>query len=222
MMWGMTRWSALAALLFAGNACSLRRPQPVFEFEVRVSAEPARPVPGASIWFRGAQVGRTNDAGVVGLKVRGSEGELIALTVSCPDGFRSPARPLEITLHKLADPAQRIRHDVVCPPAKRTVVVAVRAENGPRLPVMYLGREVARTDDSGAAHVLIETAPEEDAELVLDTSDDPNERLRPQNPSMRIPAGNQDELLPFDVRFSEDKPKAHARATRPAGPIRLK
>ena len=59
----------------------------------------------------------------------------------------------------------------------RRVVVAVRAENGPNLPVTYLGRAVGRTDASGAAHVLLAMHPGDQFSLGLDTSG--NKRIPP-------------------------------------------
>ena len=47
--------------------------------------------------------------------------------------------------------------------------------------MLFLGREVARTDASGAAHVLLKLKSDEAFDLVLGTEG--NDRLRPQNPS---------------------------------------
>ena len=41
----------------------------------------------------------------------------------------------------------------------RRVVVAVKAENGPNLPVMYLNHAITRTDPSGAARFVLDVAP---------------------------------------------------------------
>jgi hypothetical protein len=101
------------------------------------------------------------------------------------------------------------------------VVVAVRADNGRNLPVYLLGREVARTDASGAAHVLIEAAPGEQFELTLGTQGPGGEHLRPQNPAMKFAVKNQDELFTFDQRFIVDAPQTQA-ALRPSRPTPLR
>jgi len=51
----------------------------------------------------------------------------------------------------------------------RRVVVAVRAENGPNLPVMYLDRAVTRTDAGGAASFALEVPPGSQFTVALNT-----------------------------------------------------
>jgi hypothetical protein len=102
-------------------------------------------------------------------------------------------------------------YEVSCPPEVRTIVVAVRATQGPDLPVMYLGKEVARTDASGAAHVQLRLHPEERFELMLST-EGREQRLRPENPTAVFVAKDRDEILFFDQRFEVEKPKRRAGA----------
>ena len=64
-------------------------------------------------------------------------------------------------LRRLAEPSKVPAYQATCPPTTRAIVVAVAAENGAGLPVLYLGREVARTDASGAASVLLHAVPGE-------------------------------------------------------------
>jgi hypothetical protein len=158
------------------------------------------------------------------LSIEGTEGESLNLDVGCPAGFRSPAKPLQVLLRRLADPSQRPEYSVACSPTMRTVVVAVRAEGGPSLPVMYLGQEIARTDASGAAHAVMKVPPEEAIELMVGTNEPGHERLRPQNPSTKFLVKNQDDLFAFDVRFTLEPQRIAPRvraAPKPKGPIRL-
>lgn len=202
-------------------ACSQARPPAAFDLTVRVTADLGRPLPGAKVFFEGTAVGRSNDRGIVRLAVHGREGEAITLTVACPDGFRPPSKPIEVALRKLAEPGASPEYAANCQPLTRSVVVAVRADNGPDLPVRYLGQEVARTDASGAAHVLLTLAAEEEFELMLDTSSRAGpEMLRPQNPSARFTVKNVDEILTFNVPFTVERPAQRARPKREI-PVRL-
>jgi hypothetical protein len=126
-----------------------------------------------------------------------------------------------VPLRKLAEPGALPEFSVSCQPLTRSVVVAVRADNGPDLPVRYLGQEVARTDASGAAHLLLSLAPQEEFELTLDTSDRRAENLRPQNPSARFTVKDGDEILTFNVPFAiESRAVAKPRIKRDV-PVRL-
>ena len=55
--------------------------------------------------------------------------------------LRAPDAPLAITLRTRAEEGRRPEVRVRCAPLVRSVVGAVRAENGPNLPVKYLGKE---------------------------------------------------------------------------------
>ena len=107
----------------------------------------------------------------------------------------------------------------LCPPLYRNVVVAVRAENGPNLPVMYLGQMYARTDASGAAHFMVRVRPYEQFDVTLATSEKGNEWLRPQNPAKAFVAKAQDEVMFFDQRFQVEKKPVGPRG--PSGPVRI-
>jgi hypothetical protein len=198
-------------------ACRQRQEPSPYEFVVRVTSDPGRPLPGAVFSYNDAQVGITKADGTVRLAIRGAEGEVFGLSVACPEGFRSPTAPLEVTLRRQADPTKRPEYAVSCPPRNRAVVVAVRADNGKNLPVLYLGQEVARTDASGAAHVLLYASPDDPFEVTLGTAEKGAERLRPQNPSLKFVVKDQDDVLTFDQRFVvEPLPRqAPPRSNRP-------
>lgn len=210
-------WMALGAGIFG---CNGSRSGGAYDLTLRVTGDLGRPLAGAKVFFEGAAVGKSNDRGVVRLAVRGREGEAITLTVACPDGFRPPSRPIEVALRKLAEPGASPEFSASCQPLTRSVVVAVRADNGADLPVRYLGQEVARTDASGAAHVLLTLASEEEFELTLDTTGKTGEILRPQNPSARFTVKSVDEILTFNVPFTVERPAPKARGKRDL-PIRI-
>ena len=209
---------ALALALVALAACGADdTPAPTFDVVVRVSGDPGQPVGGAQILLGGAKVGATSAAGVAKLRVRGEEGEQVELGVACPAGFRSPPRPLVVGLRRLSDPTKLPEYEATCLPSTRTVVVVVRAEGGPNLPVLYLGREVARTDASGAAHVVLDKAGGESFELMLGTGEKGAEALRPKNPVVTFNVRARDDLYVFDQRFTSEV----RRVWKATGPTRL-
>jgi hypothetical protein len=170
--------------------------------------------------FGGRVLGQTDDRGVVLLAMHGSEGDRAELLVRCPAGFLSPSKPLDVLLHRLAAPNVRAEYEIRCPPVRRELVVVVRAEHGPNLPVMVLGREVARTDGSGVAHALLEVSAYDQVEMTLRTDEPGAERLRPQNPVMKFTSADRDDMKLFDVRFEIEPAKRRGLATH-ALPVRL-
>lgn len=208
-------------LLACSLGCSALEPAPPppQEVRVRVTSDPGRPLRGASVLFNGQKVSESGDDGVARLKLTGRDGEVFDVTVSCPEGHQSPSAPLQIPLKRLADPKKTPEYEVSCPPSTRTVVVAVRAEGGPNLPILYLGREIARTDGAGAAHVMLKLKPDESFDLVLSTRDKQGERLRPQNPTASFVVKDRDEVLLFDQRFDQEKKKPSGGRRR--GPVKI-
>jgi hypothetical protein len=185
---------------------------------VRITSAPGAPIKNASILYNGQPVSVTGEDGVGRLKLAGKDGERFDVTVRCPEGFQSPSKPLTVLLRRLAEPTKTPELYVTCPPTTRTVVVAVRADSGPKLPVLFLGREVARTDNSGAAHVMLRLKSDDAFDLVLGT--DGNDRLRPQNPSASFIVKDRDEVFVFDQRFEVEKRKP-VYGTGRRGPVRI-
>jgi hypothetical protein len=209
----------LLALAALAGACAPAQAPP-FEIVVRVTSDKDKPVKGAIIAHDGKKVGMSGDDGAAQLRLRGEEGESFLFNVQCPAEFESPVKPIQIILRKVVDSSRRPEYEATCNPSTRNVVVAVRAENGAWMPVMYLGKEVARTDESGAAHVLLQLKPNEPFELQLNTSDKNFERLRPQNPVATFMVKHQDDLFSFDQKFSLEKKLFRYRGG-PVGPTRL-
>ena len=95
---------------------------------------------------------------------------------------------------------------------------AVKAEGGPKLPIKYLGREVARTDASGAAHFLMKLKPGEQITLQFDTSE--YDKLRPQNPTVSLFVGQSDAIELVKQPFQVEK-RPQIFTPTPRGPTRL-
>lgn len=207
----MRQVSLLAA---AGVACAIVSsgckdldppPPPPFQLYVKVESDPGQPVAGAIVSRNQKTLGNTGADGRTILTIHGTEGEIIDVNVKCPDGLQSPSKALSIRLTRIADKSKAPEYSVACPPTVRHVVVAVKAENGPNLPVMYLSRPVTRTDSSGAAHFALEVAPGAQFTVAIDTAENP--RLKPQNPSKPFTVGQTDDILVFEQKFDVEKPK---------------
>ncbi len=202
---------ALALLALPASSCALgcqsldAKTQPPFEILVHVESDPGRPLAGAVLVVNGRERGTTLGDGRARLSFVGNDGDTFDLWVRCPDGFASPSKPIPASLRRIADPAKLPQYDATCAPSQRSIVVAIRADNGANLPVMYLNKEVARTDASGAAHFFLPAKPGDSFELVLNTSERGNEKLRPQNPSAPFVVRSADEVFLFEQRFNRDK-----------------
>lgn len=206
----------LARVLLLCSACAtptqtqLRK----FALEVHVESDPGVALDGARILYGNQERGRTGSDGKLRVELTGREGETTGLRVICPEEYRSPEGPVSVALRTLVSTAALPRYHVMCPPKLRSLVVAVRTQRANALPVTYRGREIARTDESGAAHVLLKAPPKEQVTLVLDTSGD--KQLRPKNPELTLEMPFEDKLVVFDQSFARDAPVIK-RSSKPAG-----
>lgn len=219
---------ACSALSFGGVGCreSTQDLSATIDFgiDVDVTSDPGKGTPSAEIVARGRSIATTDGAGHVSLQLGGAEGDVVELSVKCPAGFESPSQPMSVAIHRLSTASRRPHFDARCAPQRRTVVVGVRADRGPNLPVMHLGREVARTDESGAALVALTVKPGEHVSLMLDTKTDATKgpKLLPESPTLTFVAQDRDDFVTLDQRFDVEKvvPKSAPRSKR-AGPTRI-
>ncbi len=199
----MKRALAAMAVVIAAGCGNLDPPPPQpFQFYVKVESDPGRAVLGAAVMRANRQIGTTNAEGRAILSVPGTEGDVVDVSIKCPPDLQSPTKPLSIRLTRIAE-SKAPEYSGSCPPSMRHVVVAVKAENGANLPVVYLNKPVTRTDASGAAHFALEVAPGAQFTVALDTSDAP--RLKPQNPQKPFTVGQSDEIMLFEQRFDVEK-----------------
>src|SRR5262249_3991551 len=138
-------WVAAGVLVGAGCGNLDPPPPPPFQFYVKVESDPGRPVAGAMVMRGQKQIGTTGADGRAILTVAGLEGDVTDVTIKCPPELQSPAKPLAVRLTRIAE-SKAPEYGVPCPPMLRHVVVAVKAENGANLPVVYLNKPVTRTD----------------------------------------------------------------------------
>lgn len=205
----LARTGALSALFVAltQSGCAGKPVPQAYEVSVSVHGDPGQPVADAKILFGNREIGKTDVHGQLSVTLQGTEGQTQAFQVLCPEGYRSPQQPIAVILRRVSESGKRPEYPARCEPLLRSVVVAVRAEKGPNLPVMYLGQEVARTDSAGAAHFMLKSAPQDTIEVSLDTSR--NQQLRPHNPSVRFEVAQHDDLYLFQQTFTvPPKPKA--------------
>jgi len=214
----------VAAVVAAGLFMSCaKKESAVYQVRVRVESDPGKPLAGARVAIQGKQLGSSNDEGVVLLQLAGAPGEVVVVDTTCPGDYRPPKAPLSIVLRRTTED----RHPefrVSCPPIKRTMVLAVRAQNGADLPVRYLGKEIARTDQAGAAHAMLAVDPGETVTVVLDTAAPQHARLMPQNPELKVVVPERDELVILDQTFRVPAPppqkKRHV-SHQPTGPQKI-
>jgi len=167
-------------------------------------------------------VGASDAQGRVALRLKGSPGDQLSLNATCPEGHRGQREPLMVVLRALTEKSRLPEYHLLCPPLTRSLVIAVRASNGPNLPLRHLGKEIARTDASGAAHALLKVTPGDTVIVKLDTSASEHQKLMPQNPELKLLVPERDELVLFDQAFSKPKPAAAPRVKRePVGPQRI-
>jgi hypothetical protein len=221
--------SLLAAvpLSLVAPACAPPRPPPPQRFAFRVVSDPSKPLAGVNLLRDGKVLATSDAAGVAAFTMDGRDGETFGVSIECPAGFQSPTQPTQVMLRRLASSDVVAEYDAACPPRTRAIVVAVKGSKGHRLPILRLGQEIARTDASGVATVLVRVGPQEQFDLALDTSAHDDLSLRPQSPAATFNVKNSDEVVVFDPHFTEaKKPASRPRRIAPASdgpriPIRI-
>lgn len=194
---------AIFGLALVGAGCEAPPPPLPFQIYVKVESDPGRPIAGAVVSRSGQELGRTGPEGRALVKMPGVEGEIVDVAVTCPEGYAAPKGAINVRLTRLADPTKIPEYGVSCPPNLRRVVVAVRAENGPFLPVLYLGKPITKTDEAGAAHFALEVPPGTQFQVALDTSE--RKDLKPPSPPKVFVVGQQDDILLFDQKFEVER-----------------
>jgi len=196
---------AVAALALAGG-CAPPTPR-IFTQDalVRVESDGA-PIAGAAVSSGGKVLSKTAKDGRVQLRMSGHDGDVFHLDVACPPGFHPSGTHEFDLLVRRAEDGRSPEVTIRCARSRRTALVAVRANNGPSLPIMHLGREIGRTDASGAATLVMEITPGEDVELVLDTRS--SKKIHPQNPVLSFRGHESDDVVVVDQTFTVDKPPA--------------
>ncbi len=215
----MKRLAAMAAVVAFAACKPPPLPPPVTVF-VRVLDEAKAPVGRAEIASQSQVIATTNPEGRAEITVSGREGATYFVDVRCPAGYRSPDQPLEIRRleNGAAAPPEYVTH---CSRLRHTLVVNVKTKGAAAgLPVLYLGKPVARTDADGKARVVLEGEVLERIDLQIDTSDPSLAKLHPQSPTGSFEIPNLDGETSFEVAFTKDKAPKRV-AGKKAGPVPL-
>lgn len=228
-MVGLTGWGTLGvATMLAATGCGATESEDLsklaFTADVVISSDPGLGVAGAVLVSGGQKLASTDAEGRARLSFHGAEGDNVEIAVTCPAGFQSPSEPIAVSLRRLSAGSRAPSFIARCAPLTRTVVVGIRAENGPNLPVTYLGKEVGRTDAWGAAHVVLTVKAGEQVTLGLDTKSGAEKRpkLRPENPTLTFVAKDKDDFVTLDQKFESERAVVRVKtAPRNPGPTRI-
>jgi hypothetical protein len=174
-----------------------------FPISIRARSEAQLAVAGVELYVKTELVGTTDALGNARVVLHGVEGDTAALSIKCPPAYYSPERGTSIALRHL-DNGSAARFEVECLARVHQVVVGLRAENGPHLPILRLKNVVGQTDETGVAHVLLEASANEEVALTLDTSQ--NKNLQPQSPTLDFTTGVADELVLVSQKFTVKEP----------------
>lgn len=190
-------------------------PPPQFPVYIRVDSDPGVPLPGATVMRKDQALGKTGADGRLGVTFQGTEGDVLEVRVQCPADYQTPTAPILVPLRKLVE-ARPPEYSTKCPPNFRKVVVVIRAENGPYVPVTHLGQVVGRTDASGTATFLANVHPGEQLEFTLKTSaDEAFKRHSPVDPMVQYLVQPADDVVVLSQSFSVAKPPPVYVAPRP-------
>ncbi len=193
-----------------------------FEIAVEVTSDPETPLPGVPVQIGATIAGKSDAHGLLHATLEGAQGSSVQVAARCPQGFDAPQGPVTVMLRRFAPGSPTPTYSLRCAPTSRALVAAIRAENGPNLPVIWLGREVARTDASGVAHVVFNATPGDAINLVLGTNEGDAKRLRPQNPTLSLQPRDVDDYVVLDQKFIvEPKPQVVHKVVHRAGPQRI-
>jgi hypothetical protein len=194
------------ALLSCKKGALSDPPPPQFPVVVRVDSDPGVPLAGANVLRKEQLLGKTGPDGKLPVTFVGTEGDVLEVRVTCPAEYSSPTAPLLVPLRKLSD-AKPPEYTAKCPPNLRKVVIVIRAENGPFVPIKHLGQTVARTDASGTATLLANARPNDQLEFTLNTSaDEAFKRHSPVDPTVQYLVQPQDDVVVLNQSFDVAKP----------------
>ncbi len=201
------RFLALAPLLAPAMGCErlyAPPPLPPQEIIVRVSASDGAPLEGVLVRTGQRTSARTDGQGMARLHVEGEEGTKVDLAVACPPGYAAPSSISKVVVRRTSRPPQL---DVPCRPLEHAVLIAFKTSGATGLPIVYLGRELARTDAAGYALVELEPKAGETLTFTLDTSAPEHRYLRPQNPEVNVQVPDVDEAFAIEQKFTVERPQ---------------
>lgn len=217
---------ALALLAASCGGGEEAPPQP-YTFTITATSD-HHPLANVAVVYNDTVAGTTSAEGVLTANLFGPEGQPVSFSVRCPEGYRTPEDPQQVTLRRVMSLDPQVQQRGVelsfdCPPEFRDAVVIVRTYDQIGLPVYVDGVEVARTDASGVAHVHRRMTPATQFQIRIATASNP--LLRPVDPSQSFTIPDHDTVFVFDRHFEVEQPvrrRVRRRApARPRLPVRI-
>jgi hypothetical protein len=208
----------LGALALLASACKEQALEK-FPFEVLIESDPGVPLANVQLMFGADEAGKTDAMGKSLIYSTRTDGQSLVIAVKCPDGTQ-PTEPITVKVQRTESKAPT-HFQRTCKPSNRPLAVVIRAEEGYNLPVLYLGKEVARTDASGAAHFTSVFPIGERVELTLNAAVDP--KLKPATASRPFMVGDSDDVTLWQPKFEREKPAPKPVYVKPKkiGPIQI-
>lgn len=210
-------------MLVLGTGCqqieAMLAPAPPEPYPVLliVERDPGVPIAGASVLYKGKSIKDTDANGAAFLQLQKPDGEQVELNITCPPDT-TPAEPLRIKVLRVQG-QKYLEQRVRCAPLIRHIAVSVRVDDGPGLPVSYLGEVKATTDASGAAHFLMDVPPNQPIKLRIDASAFP--KLKPQYDEVAFQVADADDMFSVQSKFIPEAKKVIRARPKRSGPIAL-
>jgi hypothetical protein len=213
---------ALITIAIGFQGCGGKEPVPAssrFAVEFQVTNDEGDALAGARVAAGKLPIGMTENDGSLKVELSGAEGQILLVSVVCPDGYTGPEKPavlrLTHTRHVNREGYQATHFESICTRNLRDIVVVVRAEGGAGLALHVDGKPSGTTDADGIAHVLVHADRTVKSLYVnLDTS--ARQDLRPKNPSRTYELAGNDAVLVFAQAFvAVPKSILHGAGTKP-------
>lgn len=209
---------AVCALLLASTVgCGSKATDDRFEISLRATSDDSAPLADVAFTTGKSNLGKTSSSGVINVRLRGTEGQTLPVSVTCPNGYESSGElsPLRLTRTRRVGEAvvQPLAVEATCVRKLRDVVLVVRAESASNLPVHVDGKPAATTT-GGTAHLLLQLDRDvRQVSVTLDTTDQP--KLRPQNPSRTFELHGKDTVLVMDQSFTASRKPQNRNSSAP-------
>jgi hypothetical protein len=191
---------------------------------ISVESTPGTPLPGVEFDVDGTVIGLSDQHGLIHTMLEGREGTTIDIHHTCPEGTTSESdtKSLALISFQSVDPsanASGLQMTVRCTPNERSIAFIINADGFANLPVLIDGDEVARTDESGLAHILMDSLPNRNFQVQIATAD--FDRLRPENPQRVFTLGLEPEIFVYTPGFTELPPPRVRRRRRRRAPTSM-
>lgn len=198
----------LTLLLAACGATTTPTTVKSFDVVLRATTDEGQPMPGAQFGVGATTLGATDASGTAKATIHGEDGQTVAISTSCPEGYVAPEKPTSLRLalvRKIDDTGPVVLGvESVCTRKMRDVVLVVRTKNAPSLNVDIGGRTVGHTDENGVAHFGLQL-DRDVRSLSVSLKTSAWSSLRPQNPSRVFELDGHDAVLLLDQAFAAEQ-----------------